>query len=61
MPVSTDLFFPVDDYAAEQKLIEGSELRVIEDVHGHASLFNLVPSFGEQVDRALSDLLAVDV
>ena len=61
MPVSTDLFFPVADCAAEQKLVRNSELRVIEDVHGHASLFNLVPTFGEQVDRALSDLLATGV
>lgn len=45
------------DCAAEQKLIKNSELRVIEDAHGHGSLFNLVPTFGEQVDRALSELL----
>ena len=61
MPVSTDLFFPVADCAAEQRLIKDSELRVIEDVHGHASLFNLVPSYAEQFDRAISDLLATDV
>ena len=61
MPVSSDRFFTVDDCAAEQKLIPGSELRVIDDVHGHASLFNLVPTYAEQVDRALSELLATDV
>jgi homoserine O-acetyltransferase/O-succinyltransferase len=61
LPVSTDLFFPVPDCAQEQKLIEGSELRVIEDVHGHASLFNLVPSYGEQFDKAISDLLGTSV
>lgn len=57
MPVSTDRFFTVGDCAAEQKLIRNSELRVIDDVHGHASLFNLVPAYAEQVDRALRDLL----
>lgn len=61
MPVSTDLFFTVDDCAAEQRLIPGSELRVIEDVRGHAALFNLVPTYGEQFDRAVSELLATDV
>ena len=57
MPISTDQFFPVEDCAAEQQLIKGSELRVIEDVHGHASLFGLTPSYVEQVDAALTDLL----
>ena len=61
MPVSTDRFFTVSDCAAEQKLIKNSELRVIDDVHGHASLFNLVPTFAEQIDAALGDLLATDV
>ncbi len=61
MPISTDKFFPPEDCAAEQKLVPGSELRVIEDVHGHASLFGLTPAYVEQVDRALRDLLAADV
>ena len=59
MPISTDQFFPVADCAAEQELIKGSELRIIEDVHGHASLFGLGPSYSAQIDRALSDLLAM--
>lgn len=58
MPVSTDRFFTVEDCEAEQELIPGSELRVIEDVHGHASLFNLTPTYAEQFDRAVNDLLA---
>ena len=58
MPISTDLFFPVVDCAAEQALIAGSELRVIEDVHGHAALFGLSPDYGPQVDKALTDLLS---
>ena len=60
MPISTDKFFPPEDCAAEQALIPGSELRVIEDLHGHASLFGLTPSYVEQVDSALRDLLATD-
>lgn len=57
LPISTDLFFPVVDCAAEQALIPGSELRVIEDVHGHAALFGLSPDYGKQVDAALKELL----
>ena len=57
MPVSTDQLFTVDDCAAEQRLIKNSELRVIDDVHGHASLFALVSSYGEQIDRHLGELL----
>ena len=58
MPISTDKFFPPEDCAAEQELIPGSTLRVIEDVHGHAALFGLAPSYAEQVDDALRVLLS---
>ena len=34
---------------------------MIEDVHGHASLFGLTPAYVEQVDGALRDLLATEV
>ncbi|WP_448622162.1 alpha/beta fold hydrolase [Geodermatophilus sp. URMC 65] len=57
MPISTDKFFPPEDCAAEQALIPASRFRVIEDVHGHASLFGLSPSYIEQVDDALRTLL----
>jgi homoserine O-acetyltransferase/O-succinyltransferase len=58
MPISTDKFFPPEDCAAEQALVPKSELRVIEDVHGHAALFGLTPAYHEQVDAALRELLA---
>jgi homoserine O-acetyltransferase len=60
MPISSDRFFPPEDCAAEQALVPGSELRVIEDVHGHASLFGLSPDYAVQVDKALGDLLATE-
>jgi homoserine O-acetyltransferase len=60
LPISTDKFFPPEDCAAEQALIPGSELTVIEDVHGHASLFGLTPEYSEQVDAALGRLLSAD-
>lgn len=38
-----------------------AELRVIDDLHGHAALFGLSPSYGPQIDAALSELLASPV
>ena len=61
MPISHDQFFPPKDCAAEQAMISGSELRVIEDVHGHAALFGLGADYAKQVDAALSDLLSTSV
>lgn len=61
MPVSSDKFFTPGDCAAEQALIPGSELRVIEDLHGHASLFGLSADYMGQVDAALTELLATKV
>lgn len=61
MPISSDQFFPPEDVAVEQAMIPGSELRVIQDVHGHASLFGLDPDYLLQIDDALRSLLATDV
>lgn len=60
MPISEDMFFPVRDCAAEQALVPGSQLVVIDDVHGHLGLFAIDPGFIPQVDAALSELLATD-
>ncbi|MBC7760321.1 MAG: alpha/beta fold hydrolase [Candidatus Saccharibacteria bacterium] len=61
MPINEDMFFPVRDCAAEQALIPGSELRVIDDVHGHLGLFAVDPGFIPQVDKHLTELLATKV
>ncbi|MDQ2803139.1 MAG: alpha/beta fold hydrolase [Pseudomonadota bacterium] len=61
MPVSTDMFFTVADCAAEQKLIRGSELCVLETLWGHVGVFGMDPGYIEQVDRALNRLLASPV
>ncbi|QTV79235.1 alpha/beta fold hydrolase [Microbacterium sp. NIBRBAC000506063] len=58
MPIDEDMFFPVRDCAAEQALIPGSELRVIEDVLGHLGLFAVAPTYMPQIDRHLAELLA---
>ncbi|MDL5155129.1 alpha/beta fold hydrolase [Actinomycetospora termitidis] len=57
MPISEDMFFPVRDCAAEQGLVKGSELRVVDDVLGHLGLFAVNPDFMPQVDRHLRELL----
>jgi homoserine O-acetyltransferase/O-succinyltransferase len=61
MPIDEDMFFPPRDCRAEQELIAGSELRVIDDLLGHLGLFGVAPTFMPQIDRNLGDLLATPV
>ncbi len=61
MPIDEDMFFPVRDCEAEQAMIPNSELRVVESISGHLGLFNLEPSYMEQVDRNLGELLEASV
>ena len=58
MPINEDMFFPVRDCAAEQKLVPGSELRVVESISGHLGLFGLEPGYMEQIDWHLGELIA---
>lgn len=58
MPLSEDMFFPVRDCAAEQALVPGSELRVIDEIAGHLGLFNLSATYMPQIDRNLTELFA---
>ena len=60
MPIDEDMFYPVRDCAAEQQLIAGSELRVINSIAGHLALFGVDPGYTKQVDQHLAELLAVD-
>lgn len=57
MPIDEDMFFPVRDCAAEQALVKGSELRVINEILGHLGLFDVNPDYMPQVDRHLKELL----
>jgi homoserine O-acetyltransferase/O-succinyltransferase len=58
MPISTDMFFTVDDCAAEQALIAGSTLRVLQSDWGHVAVMGMDPGLLGQVDTALTELLA---
>jgi homoserine O-acetyltransferase len=59
MPVSTDMFFTVADCAAEQVLIPGSALRVMDTAWGHFGVMGMDPAYLGQVDAALTALLAM--
>jgi homoserine O-acetyltransferase len=61
MPIDEDMFFPVRDCAAEQALIPGSELRIVNTVSGHLGLFSLEPAYMTQIDQHLGELLATPV
>jgi homoserine O-acetyltransferase/O-succinyltransferase len=60
MPISTDLIFPVNEVAAEQKMVPNSELRVINSAVGHLGLFAVEgKSYKDQIDKNLNELLAI--
>jgi homoserine O-acetyltransferase/O-succinyltransferase len=58
MPISTDMFFTVADCQAEQRLIPGSEFRVLDTAWGHIGVMGMDPNYMAQADAALRDLLA---
>lgn len=55
-----DQFFPLDDIAAQQALIPGSELRRIASPWGHLALLGADPGFAEEIDVHLGALLRAD-
>ncbi|MGD9600766.1 MAG: alpha/beta fold hydrolase [Gammaproteobacteria bacterium] len=57
MPIDEDMFFPPRDCQHEQKMIKGSELRMLKSPAGHLVLVGLDPDFVAQVDVHLKDLL----
>lgn len=61
LPIDEDMFFPPRDCQAEQKLIKGSEFRMLNSVCGHLVLTGFEPHFLQQVDKHLNDLLAIRV
>jgi homoserine O-acetyltransferase len=61
MPIDEDMFFPVRDCAAEQKMIRNSELRVLKSICGHLVVVGIDQGFLRQLDEHLKDLLAIDV
>lgn len=58
MPISHDMWFPPSECEADQKMISGAQLRIIESKEGHFALNGFEPKYMEQVDAHLRDLLA---
>ena len=61
MPIDEDMFFPPRDCEAEQQLTPGAELRVLHSIAGHFGLFGFEPSYLEEVDQHLRELLETPV
>ena len=57
MPISHDLFFPPSEAKQDNDLIPNSLFRVIESKDGHFALNGVEPSYMEQVDKYLAELL----
>jgi len=53
MPFSGDMFFPVQDHVEEQALIPNSELRVIESLWGHFTMFCMTEADRQAIDNNL--------
>ena len=51
--IKEDAFFPLADIEAEQKLIPGSEFKVISSDWGHLGLFGVDPVYNAAVDTHL--------
>lgn len=60
IPIDEDMFFPPRDCRAEQELVPGAELRVVQDLLGHLALFGVAPTYLPQIDRYLGELLAIE-
>lgn len=56
--IEEDGFFPLENIAAEQKLVPGSELRTVSSAWGHLALFGLDSSYNDQIDAHLKELLS---
>jgi homoserine O-acetyltransferase len=56
--IEEDVFFPLKDIAAEQKLIPGSTLKPVSSPWGHLALFGLDPTYNDTIDGYLKELLA---
>ena len=61
IPFADDMFFPLSDIEAEQKMIPNSELRVIESLWGHFAMLSMDPADHQKIDSELAELLAIDV
>lgn len=59
MPIDEDMFFPPRDCHDEANMIPNAYFRPIKSLWGHLGLFGLEPSYYEQINSHLSELLAM--
>ncbi|MDN3670718.1 alpha/beta fold hydrolase [Echinicola jeungdonensis] len=57
LAIDGDMLYPPSDCEADQKLTPNSEMRIIHSYAGHLGLFGIEPSFSEQVDKYLKEIL----
>ena len=55
------MFFPPRDCEAEQRMIPGSELRVLHSIAGHFGLFGFEQTYLDELDAHLKELLETEV
>jgi len=56
--IEEDVFFPLKDVAAHQKLASNSELKLVSSVWGHLALFGVDPGYNARIDAHLNELLS---
>jgi homoserine O-acetyltransferase len=56
--IDEDVFFPLEDIEADQKLAPGATLKRISSVWGHLALFGVDPGYNAAIDAILAGLLA---
>lgn len=59
MPIDEDMFFPPRDCRREAELIPDAQFRPLKSLWGHLGLFGLEPSYSEQIDACLNELLSL--
>lgn len=59
MPIDEDMFFPPRDCQYECDMIPHSQFRPINCIWGHLGLFGMEPTYQQQVDQHLNDLLSL--
>lgn len=57
---ANDMFFPPSDCEAEQKLIPGSEFRIVDSLWAHFAMFTIAESDRAQIDGHIEELLKED-
>jgi homoserine O-acetyltransferase len=56
--IEQDVFFPLADIAAEQRMIQKSELKVVSSDWGHLALFGVDAGYNSAIDTHLNQLLS---